>query len=108
MIKRRIWIVMLCLIVVIIASTGLMKTKDYLDFLKNKEAVNSYLVNHYDFEYQLVKHRIGKNAYPIGREPDLFVYYDSTNKVYFKIYCYDGEVADYYQEATVEEPSVIE
>lgn len=108
MIKRRIWIGILCLIAVVIAVTGLIKTREYSSFLKNKEAVNSYLVENYDFEYQLVKHRIGKNAYPIGREADLFVFYDSTNEVYFKIYCYEGEVADYYQEATKEEPSVDE
>ncbi|MDO4753400.1 MAG: hypothetical protein Q4A41_00195 [Bacillota bacterium] len=76
-------------------------------FLLNRQRVLVYVAKQYEFECRLVNHRIGDYAYPVPRESDTFVFYDTRHGMYFKIYCNDdGIISDYYEVSTIEEPDL--
>ena len=71
---------------------------NYVKFSNNKEKVLEYLDESYDFEVELIKTKVGKNAYPAGRQEDQFIFYDVTNDVYFEVLCNEDDIYDYYSE----------
>lgn len=109
--KRRkkvllgLFFVVLLFVCTVLIIMGIGSIRRRQAFQNNRERVLEYVSNHYGLECSLVKHRIGNYAYPADRQMDAFVFYEPLQNKYFKIFCNDdGEIVDWYEYATSEEP----
>lgn len=105
-IKKIILFLVLAVAVIIFAIFAYFKLTASQEFAKHREIAVSYVEKTYAFKARIVDEAMGETSYPIGRESDCFLFYDETNQLYFKIYVYDEQVADYYLEATKEKPDM--
>jgi len=100
MIKKRgtfVWLFFaITFVIVVVVFVG----NNRFQYLKNKKRVLEYANLQYDKDkVELVDTRMGKNAWPSGRQEDEFVFRDLTNNFYFQIICADDDLIDYYMEA---------
>lgn len=57
------------------------------------------MAENFDTECQLIKSKIGKNAWPADRQEDVFLFYDKTNDIYFQVFCQKDYIYDTYYDS---------